>query len=259
MKKIFTLLIIGLIILAGCSNDSSKSGKDKGTIVAGTTGQSYPNSYEKDGKLVGYDIEAFEKVAHEAGYKVKWVKADFPGIMGQLESGRVDTVANAVATTDERKEKYLFSDSYSYIGSQIVTSSKNKDINNYEDLKGKTVSGILGSNHTEALENFNKENKYGIKTKTYENREGALLDLENRRIDGYVNSDSVLSADKNKRGKDIKFVGKPFNVVGTSFPFTKENKDLRDELNKELKKLKEDGTLADLSDKYFGTDTTTKK
>ena len=104
MKKIFTLLIIGLIILAGCSNDSSKSGKDKGTIVAGTTGQSYPNSYEKDGKLVGYDIEAFEKVAHEAGYKVKWVKADFSGIMGQLESEnkyfslRSSVVATALAT-----------------------------------------------------------------------------------------------------------------------------------------------------------------
>ncbi|UTI88342.1 hypothetical protein NIT62_05880 [Mammaliicoccus sciuri] len=59
MKKILTFLLIGLIVLAGCSNDSDK--KDKGTIVAGTTGQSYPNSYEKDGKLVGYDIEAFEK------------------------------------------------------------------------------------------------------------------------------------------------------------------------------------------------------
>lgn len=257
MKKILTFLLIGLIVLAGCSNDSDK--KDKGTIVAGTTGQSYPNSYEKDGKLVGYDIEAFEKIAHEAGYKVKWVKADFSGLMGQLESGRIDTIANAVATTDERKEKYLFTDAYSYIGSQIITSAKNKDINSYKDLRGKKVAGVLGSNHTEALEKFNKENNYGFKTKTYENREGALLDLENQRLDGYVNSDSVSAADKNKRGKDIKFVGKPFNVVGTSFPFTKENKDLKEDIDKGVKKLKKDGTLSDLSDKYFGTDTTKEK
>lgn len=105
MKKLIVLTLVGLFILAGCSSDNKK-----GTIVVGTTGQSYPNSYEKDGKLVGYDIEVFEKAAKKEGYKVKWVKADFSGIMGQLDSGRVDSVANAVAVTDERKEKYQFSE-----------------------------------------------------------------------------------------------------------------------------------------------------
>ena len=62
---------------------------------------------------------------------------------------------------------------------------------------------MLGSNHTEALENFNKENNYGFKTKTYENREGALLDLENQRLDGYVNSDSVSAADKTNAEKKL--------------------------------------------------------
>ena len=85
--------------------------------------------------------------------------------MGQLDSGRVDSVANAVAVTDERKEKYQFSNPYSYIGSQIVTSLNNKEINDFSDLKGKKVAGVMGSNHTEALEAFNKKNNYGISTK----------------------------------------------------------------------------------------------
>ncbi|MDW8563770.1 transporter substrate-binding domain-containing protein [Staphylococcus shinii] len=198
MKKIIIFTLVSLFVLAGCS-----SGKDKGTIVVGTTGQSYPNSYEKDGKLVGYDIEVFEKAAQKAGYKVKWVKADFSGIMGQLDSGRVDSVANAVAVTDERKDKYQFSTPYSYIGSQIVTSTKNKNINQFSDLKGKTVAGVMGSNHTQALTQFNKDKNYNMKTKTYENRESAMLDLDNHRIDGYINSSSVLSAEKNKKIKTL--------------------------------------------------------
>ncbi|MCI8457420.1 MAG: transporter substrate-binding domain-containing protein, partial [Mammaliicoccus sciuri] len=44
-----------------------------------------------------------------------------------------------------------------------------------------------------------------------------------------------------------------------SFPFTKENKDLKEDIDKGVKKLKKDGTLSDLSDKYFGTDTTKEK
>lgn len=253
MKKLFALVLAGLFVLSGCS-----SGKDKGTIIVGTTGQSYPNSYEKDDKLVGYDIEVFEKAAKKAGYKVEWVKADFSGVMGQLDSGRVDSVANAVAVTDERKEKYQFSNPYSYIGSQIVTSTKNKDINKYTDLKDKTVSGVMGSNHTEALEQFNKENNYGIKTKTYENRESAMLDLDNRRIEGYINSSSVLSAEKNKKGKEIKFVGKPINVEATSFPFKKDNADKKEDINKGIKELKDSGELKELSEEYFGEDTTKK-
>ncbi|RIN29845.1 amino acid ABC transporter substrate-binding protein, partial [Staphylococcus succinus] len=58
-----------------------------------------------------------------------------------------------------------------------------KNINEYQDLKGKKVAGVMGSNHTEALEQFNKDNQYDIKTKTYENRESAMLDLDNKRID----------------------------------------------------------------------------
>lgn len=253
MKKLIVLTLVGLFILAGCSSDNKK-----GTIVVGTTGQSYPNSYEKDEKLVGYDIEVFEKAAKKEGYKVKWVKADFSGIMGQLDSGRVDSVANAVAVTDERKEKYQFSNPYSYIGSQIVTSLNNKEINDFSDLKGKKVAGVMGSNHTEALEAFNKKNNYGISTKTYENRESAMLDLDNQRIDGYINSSSVLSAEKNKKDKKIKFVGKPINVEATSFPFKKDNKDKKKDIDKGIKALKDNGELKKLSNKYFGEDTTKK-
>ncbi|MBL0384955.1 MULTISPECIES: hypothetical protein [unclassified Staphylococcus] len=48
-----------------------------------------------------------------------------------------------------------------------------------------------------------------------------MSDLDNRRIDGYINSSSVLSAEKNKKGKNIKFVGEPINIESTSFPLKK--------------------------------------
>jgi putative S-methylcysteine transport system substrate-binding protein len=254
MKKFaLPLLLVLTLFLAACS-DSTSSDK---VLYVGATGQSYPNSYQEDGELVGYDVELIEKVAENMGYQVEWTTTDFSGLIGQLESDRIDTIANAVAVTDERSEKYLFTEPYSYIGTQIVTAANNDDIQTIDDLEGKDVAGVLGSNHTEKLDEFDKENKFNIKT--YENREGAMNDVELGRIAGYVNSGSVLSAEMKNRGLEIKFVGDPIAEEPTAFPFQKDDEELKNKVDEELKKLKEDGTLKELSEKYFGTDTTEPK
>lgn len=100
---------------------------------------------------------------------MKWVKADFSGIMGQLDSGPVDSVANAVAVTDERKSKYQFSTPYSYIGSQIVTSDKNKEIKELKDsgelknsLKSILVKTQLKNRKVIFLINYNYYQKTAV-------------------------------------------------------------------------------------------------
>jgi putative S-methylcysteine transport system substrate-binding protein len=254
MKKTILFLLLGILfVLSACSGSSTSSSDDK-VLYVGATGQSYPNSYQEDGKLVGYDVELIENIAENLGYKVEWTTTDFSGLIGQLESGRIDTIANAVAMTDERKDKYAFSEPYSYIGTQIVTAEDNDDIQTIEDLAGKDVAGVLGSNHTEKLEEFDSDNQFNIKT--YENREGAMNDVELGRIAGYVNSDSVLSAEMKNRGLKIKFVGDPIAEEPTAFPFQKDDEELKNKVDEQLLKLKEDGTLKALSEKYFGMDTT---
>ena len=57
--------------------------------------------------LTGFDVELTELIAEDLGYKVEWVTSDFSGIMGQLGSGKLDTVANAVAITPERQELHV--------------------------------------------------------------------------------------------------------------------------------------------------------
>ena len=71
--------------------------------------------------------------------------------MGQLDSKRVDTVANDVAVSDERKEKYLFTDTYSKSGTQLATAKDNDAINEIADFTNGTIAGVLGSNHIEKL------------------------------------------------------------------------------------------------------------
>lgn len=208
---------------------------------------------------MGFDVEVIEAIAANLGYSVEWVNSDFSGLMGQLEADKIDTIANAVAVTDERKEKYAFSDAYSYAGVTIVTHKDNADINTLDDLKGKTVSGVLGSNNVKNLESFDKNGDITIRT--YENRDGAQLEAINKRVDGYVNAKSSLLAEIQKSDLPLKFVGEPFIYEDVAFPFRKtaENEELIKAINTEIQKLREDGTLTKISEKYYGGEDITVK
>lgn len=257
MRKL-NFALIAVIVIASILTACSSSGSDDKVLRVGATGQSYPNSYKEGDKLVGFDVEVIEKIAANLGYKVEWTNSDFSGLMGQLETGKIDTIANAVAATDERKEKYSFTEPYWYAGVSIVTHKDNTDINTLDDLKGKTVSGVLGSNNVKNLQKFDTNGE--IEIRTYENRDGAQNDALNKRVDGYVNAKASLLAEIQKKDLPLKFVGEPFLYEDVAFPFVKNDKNatLIEEFNKEIQSLREDGTLTELSIKYYGEDVTTK-
>ncbi|NUF28367.1 putative amino-acid transport system substrate-binding protein [Gilliamella bombicola] len=259
MKKISTLLsalLLTSLTLMGCDNQSSHQVTEQNIIKVGSTGQSYPNGYKQDGKLVGFDVEVTEAIAKELGYKVEWNIAEFGGLMGQFDSGRLDTIANAVAVTPARQAKYDFSNTYSFYGSQIVTHKDNNNINQLSDFKGKTIAGVLGSNHINNLKKAFPNNEITIKT--YETRDGAMYDTEYQRVDGYVNSKPILLAEIKRKNLPFKLVGEPITIEQVAFPFSKDEKGqaLREKFNQAIEKLRTNGTLKNLAIKYFGEDIT---
>ncbi|WP_042861453.1 amino acid ABC transporter substrate-binding protein [Dickeya sp. NCPPB 3274] len=257
MKKIIlpVLALSAVILAAGC--DSQNNGEK--VLRIGATGQSYPSSFKQDNKLVGFDVEVAETIAKDLNYKVEWVTADFSGLMGQLEASKLDTIANVVAITPARQEKYSFSQPYSYYGSQIVTHKDNANINTLDDLKGKTVAGVLGSNHVNNLKKAFADGSVNIRT--YETRDGAMSDALAKRVEGYINSRPILLAEINKRNLPFKLVGEPLVVEQVGFPFHKDQKgdELRKKFDDELNKMRSDGRLKALSVKYFGEDITAGK
>lgn len=259
MKKTFStgmktiLLTIGIAVaLTGCDNQASTD--QDNTLRIGTTGQSFPGSYKENNKLVGYDVDVAEAIAKELGYKIQWTTADFSGLLGQLEAGKLDTIANNFVNTTERQKKYNFSDAYLTYASQIVTSVKNENIQSIADLKGKTISGVLGSTHVANLRNAFPDNSVTIRT--YETRDAAVNDVVNNRVQGYVNSRPILLAEINKHQLPLKLVGEPLSNEQVSFPFAKtpEGEKLLAGFNEKLNVLRQNGQLKTLAEKYFGSD-----
>ncbi|MBF7681799.1 transporter substrate-binding domain-containing protein [Acinetobacter sp. B5B] len=252
MKTKLVLSSLLLTTLMGCSGQKES---EERVIKIGATGTSYPSAFKQDGKLVGFDVEVAETVAKKLNYKVEWVNSDFSGLMGQLEAKKIDTVANVVAITPEREQKYLFTQPYAFYSTRIVTHQDNTQFKDLADLKNKTIAGVLGSNNINVLKDTFGDS---VKIRTYETRDIASNDVIAKRVEGYVNSGPILSAEIKSKNLPLRFVGQPLKIQNVGFPFNKDEKGqkLQAEFEQELKTLQQDGSLKALSEKYFGEDIT---
>ena len=117
----------------------------------------------------------------------------------------------------------------------------------------------MGSNGVTNLQKFDANGEITIRT--YETRDGARNDVVAKRVEGFVNSKASLIAEIEKNSLALKFVGEPFVYEDIAFPFTKTERgeELQAEINAEIAALREDGTLKELSEKYFSQEDITVK
>ena len=245
------LVTLGLSILIGISafNNVDAQAATK-TIKIATTGVSYPGSYKNPkGELDGYDVAVAKAAAKKLGYKIKWTTTSFDGLLGQLSSGKVDTVASNMTITSERKQTYAFSDPYGYfkIGVAVNKDSKLKSV---KDLGSKnTIAATVGSNQINQLKVFNSK----IKIRTFDDREQAINAVLNKQTDGYANSKTILQSSIKDNNLSLKILKGSIGESDIAFTFNKNaaGRKYQKQFNKAVKELKKDGTLSKLSKKYF--------
>jgi cystine transport system substrate-binding protein len=259
------LTMSAALALAGCGSDSgSGSSGDKpkaatslseirkdGVITVGTEGTYRPFTYHEGGSgpLTGYDVEVMKAVADELGVKVEFKETQWDAIFAGLQAGRFDAIANQVSITPEREKDYAFSTPYTVSPGVIVVPQDNDDITSFADLKGKTTAQSLTSNWYELA----KDN--GAKVQNVEGWAQAVALLEQGRVDATVN-DSLTFLDWQKtEGKDtLKIAAETDDESRNAITFRKGSDDLVAAVDKALDKLRQDGTLAKISEKYFGED-----
>ncbi|KRK97461.1 abc-type amino acid transport system, periplasmic component [Secundilactobacillus odoratitofui DSM 19909 = JCM 15043] len=262
MKKhrygLWAVIIIVILVIGGAFwfTSSKKSAKSttKPTIKIATAGTIFPNAFQQNHKLTGYDVDVAKAVAKAEGYKTKFTVTDFDGIFGQVDSGRVDTVANDIGATPERKQKYIFSTPYNNETTNIA-AKKGTSYKNLKDFEGKTVATSgAGNNFITSLQKYDSK----IKIKVYETRDQATQALITGRVDGLLYSRSTLSAIIKKQNLNWHVVNGNAGQALVAYPFKNDanGKKLRKVFNKGLAKIKKNGTLNKISNKYFGYDIT---
>lgn len=263
MKKVITLLLTAILLLAlaACGSTTKEKDKtaskslyeqvkDKGEVTIGTEGTYAPFTFhDKSDKLTGFDIEIAQEVFKRLKLKPKFVETKWDGMIAGLDAKRYDMVANEVAIRPDRLEKYDMSEPYIVSKAVLIVKNDNKDIKTLDDLKGKKVGQSLDSNYRKIAE------EHGAANTAVEGFNQAIDLLVSGRIDGTINDSlSFLDLKKQRPELPIKTVYEEKDATSNAFLFRKGSKELVDKVNSAIADMKADGTYLKISEKWFGTD-----
>ena len=229
--------------------------KAAGKLVIGVEGTYPPFTYHDDnGELTGLDVELGKALAEKLGVEVEFQEAAWDSLLIGIDTGRFDTVINSVSITDERAEKYDFSDPYYYEARRVVVRADDDSINGPEDLNGKKIA----TNTTNAFIPWYEEN--GAEVVGIDTSAEAIDLVLSGRADFLGTSVPVLNAylDEHPDAADklkVAFVI-PNSEDVIAIPVSKGEPEFLDAINAALAELREEGTLKEISEKYLGGDYT---
>jgi len=261
IQKLRTTLVAGLavagfagIALAAQADTLLDQIKARGTLAIGLEGTYPPFNYQDEsGQLAGFEVDFANALAAKLGVKADFQPTKWDGILAALDAQRFDVIINQVTITPQRQEKYDFSKPYTVSGIQIITRAGDETkISKPEDLAGKPVGVVLGSNYEKWL----RDNAPKADIRTYDDDATRDQDLLSGRIDAVIN-DRLVAAERVKQyqGK-LAAAGQPFAPQSQGIALRKGNPELLAALNKAIDDLRADGTLAKISNKWFGSDVT---
>lgn len=264
MKKILSVgMAVALTFgLAACGSGASEKKEDKKkeekkVVEIGAYGAHVPFNYMEDDELVGYEVDIWKEIAKRNNLELNYtISSDVAGLFTMLDTGKIDTILCQVSATEERAEKYDFTEPYMYSPGAWFVKEDTEDVNTIEDLFGKSVGVIAGGVDIDMYNEADPEGK--IEQVVYSNTTAAYKDIEVGRLDATgISRPQGLYLIKQGDVTGLKVTGYNGITETDIFPMLKgENKELLEMANKTIKEMKDDGSLAELAVKWFGDDVT---
>lgn len=207
----------------------------------------------KSGKLSGFEVALAKDVAKQLKLKPVFVQTKFDSLISGLDTKKYDVVYNDMSITPERQKAYTFGREYLFTKSVLITK-KGSDIKTYGDLKGKRAAETTSSNFSQAAK------KAGAQIVAAPGFAEQLELVANGKADVVLNSQDSWTAYK-KVHPETNLQATVTNALGqtTAAPMlNKHNKQLAKKISQAQRKLEKDGSMKQLSEKYFGADLTKK-
>lgn len=218
-------------------------------IRIGTTATSSPYSFEKDGKLSGLDIELVTRFAAQMNRPIEFSKMDFSGLIPALIAGKVDIIANYIMITPERAREVDFSDAYLESRSAAMVMKKDMaPVTGYRtinDLSEKRIGVLLGSTQdTYVTKQFPEATIVRVDAMT-----DLKLALKGNKCD-VIALDEAIYTSMYDGDTDVCILDNELYESEIAVGFNLENTVLRDEFNKMLEEMRNDGTYDQIYDRW---------
>jgi polar amino acid transport system substrate-binding protein len=265
------LLVMGLALFAvGCGGgEQATTGKqatndtadkttweqiqEKGVMVVGLDDTFRPMGFrDENNDLVGFDIDMGKEFEKRLGIKVEWMPTEWDGITGALNSKKFDAVINGMSITEDRKKAIGFSIPYVNASIGMAVTKDNEEIKTAADLKGKVIATQAGSSGYEACKQLVEDGILAEENiKLYAQYPEAFQDLEIGRVEAVVVDVTTAEDFVSKKADAYKIVEEPIVADLYAIGLRQEDTDLKEVLDKTLKEMMEDGTLVEISKKWF--------
>lgn len=232
--------------------------KASGELRIGCEAAYVPFTYRQDGKIVGYDVDLAVLLCKSLGVKPNFIDTAWAGVIPSLYAKKFDVIMSSMSYTKERLERVAFSIPYAEASQALLVRAADvATIKSGADLNNKIVAVKLGSPGQILQERINAGLKSsggaGFKElRTFDDHPSAYVALAQNRVDGVLNTLATLAMVlKDAPGKYaiVKGLGSD-NWAGIAA--RKEDTEVVAWLNTELDKLRADGTLFKLQEKWFG-------
>lgn len=257
--KAIRLLAAGLAVLlllsltAVAEEDLLQKVRARGSLIIATEGNWTPWTYhDSNDQLTGFDVEVGRLIAEKLGVTAEYRETEWSALLAGVDSGLFDLACNGVDYTPDRAQKYDFTDPYVYTEIALVVRKDNEDIHSFEDLAGKVTSNSPSSTYAERAE------KAGASVVYVDAFDGTMMMVEQGRVDASINALGTIQEYLDaKPDANLKIVLiQPGDPVCIPLRKSPESAGLLAAINQILADARADGSLAALSERFFGKDLT---
>ena len=229
---------------------------DGGTLIVGFDQDFPPMGFVgDDGEYTGIDLELAQEVAKRLGLEYKAQPIAWDSKDMELESGNIDCIWNGFTMTG-REDDYTWTEPY-MANQQVFVVANDSDINSQADLAGKIVEVQADSSAEAALKEAPELTATFKELLTTADYNTAFMDLEQGAVDAIAMDVIVAGYQIQQRNADFKILDDSLSEEEYGVGFKKGNTELRDKVQSTLEEMAEDGTLQEVSEKWFSKDVTT--
>jgi polar amino acid transport system substrate-binding protein len=239
-------------------------------VLVMSTDPEYPpqSSLDENNEFVGFDIDVGRQIADRLGVDIEFVTPSWDVITAGKWAGRWDVSVGSMTPTAARREVLDFPAIYYYTPASLVVHADNTSIATPADASGKTIGVGVATTY----ENYLKKDlvidaegappfEYRIDDANIQTYDTDLLALDDLRLGDGVRLDGAVTALPTtmgaiEQGYPLKIVGDPLFLEPLAVAIDKGDPEFAAKLAEIVDAMHEDGTLSELSTKWYGADLT---
>ena len=202
------------------------------------------------GGIEGFNVDLGNALAEQLGAEIEIQSTQYSGILPALQAGTYDFVLAPTTVTPERAENYLFSEGYLNTDFQFLVRPDAEEVTDLQQFEGKTISVNKGSAYDSWARELAPE--IGWTVESYGTATDAVQAVVSGRADATVAGNTVM-AWAAQQNPNVKLSYLHSTGLVWSLAFRQDDEELRATFDRAIECLKENGTIAELHEKWFGS------